>query len=115
MNADDRNHAQLLSRFISQILVNIINNCPLMTAMPLIEVVMVAFRYRVKYGKAWRAKQRTLKLIYVDWAKVYDRLPAMLHAMKAMNLGMHFEYVPKPELMGPEGRQYFFHAFWTFG
>jgi hypothetical protein len=28
---------------------------------------------------------------------------------------MHFEYVPKPDVMGPEGRQYFFLAFWTFG
>jgi hypothetical protein len=25
---------------------------------------------------------------------------------------MHF---PKPNVMGPEGRQYFFCAFWTFG
>jgi hypothetical protein len=50
MNADDRNHAQLLSRFISQILVNIIKNCPLMIVVPLIEVVMVVFGYRVKYA-----------------------------------------------------------------
>jgi hypothetical protein len=28
---------------------------------------------------------------------------------------MNFEYVPKPNILGPEGRQYFFHAFWTFG
>jgi hypothetical protein len=27
---------------------------------------------------------------------------------------MHFEYFPKPEVMGPEGRQYFLRAFWTF-
>jgi hypothetical protein len=34
---------------------------------------------------------------------------------EAKNPRMHFEYVPKPEVMGPEGRQYFLHAFWTFG
>jgi hypothetical protein len=34
--------------------------------------------------------------------------------MKAKNPGMHFEYVPKPDVMGPEGRQYFLCAFWTF-
>ncbi len=28
---------------------------------------------------------------------------------------MHFEYVLKPEVIGPEGRQYFLRAFWTFG
>jgi hypothetical protein len=39
----------------------------------------------------------------------------MLHAMKAKNHEMHFEYVPKPEVIGPEGRQYFLYAFWIFG
>jgi hypothetical protein len=26
-----------------------------------------------------------------------------------------FRVRPKPNILGPEGRQYFFHAFWTFG
>jgi hypothetical protein len=69
----------------------------------------------VKYGIAWWAKQRTLKLIYGDWAEAYERLPAMLHVIKAKNPEMHFEYVSKPEVIEPEGRQYFLCAFWTFG
>jgi hypothetical protein len=56
MNVDDRRHTQLSSRFISQRLVNIIKNCPLMTVTSLIEVVMVTWKYRVKYGRAWQAK-----------------------------------------------------------
>jgi hypothetical protein len=115
MNVDDRNHVQLSSRFISQRLVNIIKNCPLMTVVTLIKVVMVTFGYRVKYDRAWWVKQYALKLIYGDWAEAYEHLPAMLHAMKAKNPGMHFEYVPKLEVMGSEGRQYFLHAFWIFG
>jgi hypothetical protein len=51
-NMDDRNHTQLSSRFISQRLVNIMKNCPLLTVVTLIEVVMVAWRYHVKYGRA---------------------------------------------------------------
>jgi hypothetical protein len=46
---------------------------------------------------------------------VYEHLPAKLHAMKAKNPGMNFEYVPKPKVIGPEGRQYFLRVFWTFG
>jgi hypothetical protein len=76
---------------------------------------MVVWGYRVKYGRVWRAKQCALKLIYGDWGEAYDRLPAMLHAMKEKNLGMHFEYVPKTEVIGTKGRQYFLRAFWTFG
>jgi hypothetical protein len=39
----------------------------------------------------------------------------MLHAMKAKNPGMHFHYIPKPDILGPDDRQYFFCVFWTFG
>jgi hypothetical protein len=52
MNVDDMNHAQLSSRFISQRLVNIIKNYPSLIVVALIEVVMIAWGYRVKYGKA---------------------------------------------------------------
>jgi hypothetical protein len=53
------------------------------------------------------AKQRALKLIYGDWTEAYERLSTMLHAMKAKNPVMYFEYVPKPDVMGLEGRRYF--------
>jgi hypothetical protein len=55
----------------------------------------------VKYGRAWQAKQQALKLIYGDWVEAYEHLPAMLHAMKENNLGMHFEC--------------FLRAYWIFG
>jgi hypothetical protein len=42
-----------------------------MTVTTLIEVMMVAWGYHVKYGRAWRAKQHALKLIYGDWAEAY--------------------------------------------
>jgi hypothetical protein len=115
MNADDRKHTQLSSRCISQRFVNIIKNYPLVTVATLINVVMVAWGYRVKYGMTWRAKQCALKLIYADWFEAYACLPTMLHAMKAENTVLHFKYVPKTNAMGPEGRQYFFRAFWTIG
>jgi hypothetical protein len=102
-NMDNRKHAQSLSRFISQSLVKIIKNCPLMIITTLIEVVMVAWRYCVKYDRAWWAKQCALKLIYSDWDEAYERLPTMLHAMKTKNPRMHFEYVPKSDVMGTRG------------
>jgi hypothetical protein len=52
MNVDDRKRAQLSSKFISQRLINIIKNYPLMIVMTLIEVVIVAWGYCVKYGSA---------------------------------------------------------------
>jgi hypothetical protein len=66
LNVDDMNDTQLSSKFISQRIVNIIKNCLLLTVAALIEVVILAWGYRVKYGRTWRAKQRALKLIYAD-------------------------------------------------
>jgi len=71
------------------------------------------FKYDIKYGKEWRAKQRAWKMIYGDWEEGYEQLPAMFNAMKAANLGMHYEYIPKPNEWR-NGRQIFFRAFWCF-
>lgn len=112
---EDR-HQQLTSKFIAKRLVNIIKHAPTLPVASLIEMVRLSWQYRIKYGKAWRAKQRALKICYGDWAEAYERLPAMLHAMKAKNPGMHFEYVPKPETVREgDGRQIFYRAFWAFG
>jgi hypothetical protein len=46
---------------------------------------MVSCGYRVKYDRAWRTKQRALKLIYGDWSEACERLSTMLHVMKAKN------------------------------
>jgi hypothetical protein len=35
--------------------------------------------------------------------------------MKAKNPEMHFEYVPKSDVIELEGRQYFLRTFWIFG
>ena len=53
-------------------------------------------------------------MIYGDWEAAYERLPAMLNAMKASNPGMHYEYLPK-QGETRDGRQVFGRAFWTFG
>jgi hypothetical protein len=50
--------------------------------------------YKISYGKVWRAKQCAWKMIYGDWESGYEQLPILLNAMKAVNLGMHYEYIP---------------------
>ena len=50
----------------------------------------------ITYGKAWRAKQRAWKMIYGDCEDGYEQLPVLFNAIKAVNPGMHYEYIPKP-------------------
>jgi hypothetical protein len=52
--------------------------------------------YKITYGKAWRTKQCAWKMIYGDSKSRYEQLPVLLNAMKTINPGMHYEYIPKP-------------------
>ena len=38
-------------------------------------------------------------MIYGDWEEAYEKLLALFNAMRAANLGMHYEYIPKPNAM----------------
>ena len=66
--------------------------------------------YVITYGKAWRAKQRAWKMIYGDWEDGYEQLPVLFNTIKAMNLGIHYEYISKPNAW-KDGRHIFFPCF----
>ena len=52
-------------------------------------------------------------MIYGDWEDGYEQLPVLFNAIEAVNPGMHYEYIPKPNAW-KDGRQIFFCAFWCF-
>jgi hypothetical protein len=72
-NVDNRKHAQLSSRFISQRLVNIIKNCPLMTVTTLIEMTMVAWGYCVKYARVKAVSCKPMRHLQIG-CMLYRRL-----------------------------------------
>ena len=71
-----------------------VKHMPTITVSALVEIIFQRYNYYVKYGKAWRAKQRALEIIFENWEEAYERLPVMLNAMRVVNPGMHFEYLP---------------------
>jgi len=85
-------HRQLTSTLIANKLCHTLKDQPNLSVRTIINFVEDMFQYRIKYGKAWRAKQRAWKMIYGDWEEGFEKLPALLNAMKAANPGMHYEY-----------------------
>ena len=83
---------------------------PTITVSALVEIIFQRYNYYVKYGKAWRAKQRALEIIFGNWEEAYERLPVMLNVMRVVNPRMHFEYLPK-EGETRNGSQVFGRAF----
>ena len=107
-------HRQLTSTLIAKWLMGILQGEPNMNVRIIIKTVEALYGgYVITYGTAWRAKQRVWKTIYRDWEDGYEQLPVLFNAIKAVNLGMHYEYIPKPNAW-KDGRQIFFHAFWCF-
>jgi len=104
----------LTSTLIVSRLIEILKSQPNLKIKSIINIAEQIFNYKIKYGKARRAKQRAWKMIYGSWEEAYEKLPSLLAAMKAANPGMHYEYIPKLNEWREDGRQIFFRAFWCF-
>jgi hypothetical protein len=107
-------HRQLTSTLIAKRIMPVLQLEPNMKVRAIMKLVEGFFGgFEIKYGKAWRAKQRAWKMIYGNWEDGYEQLPALFNAIKAVNPGMHYEYLPKPNEW-KDGREIFFRAFWCF-
>jgi len=84
----EQRHQQLTSTLIVARLCSILKEQPNMKVKSIIEITEKLLHYKIKYGKAWRAKQRAWKMIYGDWEEAYEKLPALFNAMKAANPGL---------------------------
>jgi hypothetical protein len=107
-------HQQLTSILIAKRLMKVLQGEPNMKVRTIVKIVNEVYGgYDITCGKAWRAKQRAWKMIYGDWEDDYEQLPILLNAIKAVNLGIHYEYIPRPDAW-KDVRQIFFRAFWCF-
>ena len=107
-------HRQLTSTLIAKQMMGILKEQPNMKVRTIIRTVAEIYGgYVITYGKAWRAKQRAWSMIYGDWESGYEQLPVLFNAIKVVNPGMHYEYIPKPNAW-KDGRQIFGRAFWCF-
>ena len=111
-------HRQLTSKFIANRLCNAIKLQPTLSASELALYIFEVFQYRVKYGKAWRAREEAMKLIYGEWGEAYVRLPTLLQAIKQRNPSMVYHIDTHPDrVVNVDGvtKKIFMRAFWCFG
>jgi hypothetical protein len=82
-----------------------------------IDLVKELFGYKVKYEKAWKAKQAAFQILYGDWEEAYNRLPRLLGALAASNPGTYHVVEPlgsTTRLRNNEPVRVFGRAFWVF-
>jgi hypothetical protein len=57
------------------------------TVAALIEVIHDLTSYRVRYSKAWRAKEHALALLWGDWRELYTKVLRLLNVISYFNSG----------------------------
>jgi hypothetical protein len=80
-------HSQCMVKYLGWRIVSIMWVDSDITAVALIEVIHGLTTYHVCYGKAWRAKENTLTLLWGDWREAYAKVPRLLHAIAHFNPG----------------------------
>jgi hypothetical protein len=64
-------HAQLTATYIGRCILGVVRENSDVTASSLIESILLFAGYRVKYSKAWRAKQHAIALLWGDWKECH--------------------------------------------
>ena len=57
----------------------------------LIEKIQVRTKYKISYGKVWRAKQRALENRFGSFFDAYDCVVPLLHTLQARNPGTYVD------------------------
>jgi hypothetical protein len=86
-------HSQFTTKYIGRRIVSIILVDSDITVAALIEGIHGLTTYRVHYGKAWKAKEHALALLWRDWKEAYTKVPRMLSAITHFNPGTKFVMV----------------------
>jgi hypothetical protein len=75
-------HAQNTSRYLDHRVVGVVRADSDTSVSSMIETIWGFTGYRVKYSKAWRAKQHAIELLWGDWKEAYNQVPRILSVMK---------------------------------
>jgi len=83
-------HSNCTSKYLGRRIVSIVWADSDIIVAALIEIIHGLTIYRVRYGKAWRAKQHALSLLWGDWKEAYAKVPMILSVISHFNPGTKF-------------------------
>ena len=109
-------HAQCMARYLAHHILGIVRKDSDTSVPSLMESIFGMCSYRVKYSKAWRAKQHAIALCWGDWLESYARVPRVLTGMSLYNPGITW-FVHTGNMMLPHNGVYkhvLQRVFWCF-
>jgi hypothetical protein len=100
-------HSQCMGKYLGWQIVSIVWTDSDITVDALIEAIHCLTTYWISYGKAWRAKQHALALLWGDWKEGYAKVPSLLHAIAHFNLGTRCDIDTCGQWLPNETRRYY--------
>jgi hypothetical protein len=109
-------HSQCTAKYLGRQIMSIVWANSDITVDALIEVIHGLTTYQAHYGKAWRAKENALALLWGDWREAYAKVPRLLHAIAHFNPGTRCIIDSSGWLPNEIGRYYLVlkRVFWCF-
>jgi hypothetical protein len=110
-------HSQCTTKYLGRRIVSIMWVDSDITVAALIEAINCLTTYRVSYGKAWRAKEHALALLWGDWKEAYAKVSRLLHDITHFNPGTRCDIDTCGQWLPNEiGRYYpvLKRVFWSF-
>uniref|UniRef100_K3ZZ77 SWIM-type domain-containing protein n=1 Tax=Setaria italica TaxID=4555 RepID=K3ZZ77_SETIT len=83
-----REHVQCTAKYLGRRILGIIRKDSETSVPSLVESIFIFSGYRVKYSKAWRAKQHAVALLWGDWKESYGMVPRVLSAITYYDPGV---------------------------
>jgi hypothetical protein len=94
-------HRNLSSTLIATLMFNEIVEKKDMEAKHIQVAIRNRYKYRISYGKAWRAKQKAMEMRYGSFIDSYDNLPRLLRTLQERNPGTYIDIQHSPSVEWP--------------
>lgn len=107
-------HHNITSTFIANLMYGEIVEKKDMEAKHIMVAIEKKFKYKISYGKAWRAKQKAMERRFGSFEVAYDNLPRMLEVLQERNPGTYIAVKDMPS-KNPRGFLVMHRAFVAFG
>uniref|UniRef100_K3ZC83 SWIM-type domain-containing protein n=1 Tax=Setaria italica TaxID=4555 RepID=K3ZC83_SETIT len=111
-----REHVQCTAKYLGRRILGIIRKDSETSVPSLVESIFIFSGYRVKYSKAWRAKQHAVALLWGDWKESYGMVPRVLSAITYYNPGVKW-WIDSCGMMVPDNgvlKHILQRVFWCF-
>uniref|UniRef100_K3ZCG9 SWIM-type domain-containing protein n=1 Tax=Setaria italica TaxID=4555 RepID=K3ZCG9_SETIT len=111
-----REHVQCTAKYLGRRILGIIRKDSETSVPSLVESIFIFSGYRVKYSKAWRAKQHAVALLWGDLKESYGMVPRVLSAITYYNPGVKW-WIDSCGMMLPDNgvlKHILQRVFWCF-